>query len=259
MASGTNTGRLVWNGSNAATYANAYMSGHPAAASVWRLPRPVAGMFAVVRHRRLRSAAAAQNVSGTGRRKGLSGSATDACNALTNASMVSGKIALHRPRHLPLRGEGQERQNAGAVAASSWTTRSKAVAGMADKRRDHQDPLQFGDARGRRGDPRESRRPPPSAGVATQPPVATSGRHESHVYAPHLMSPRLVAVPLGHEALVQAPDGAEHHARPANSVAVRPPGVSGHLAGSSVGGLRQPRFFPRALASQARQRLLDRS
>jgi hypothetical protein len=110
-ASAINTGNLRWNGANAATYANAYMSGRPRL--VVTAPAAVAGTYAVGTAD-FGPPLTAQNVSGQVV-AALSGSATDACNPIT--SSVSGKIALIDRGTCTFVIKVKNAQNAGAIAA----------------------------------------------------------------------------------------------------------------------------------------------
>ena len=124
--SAINTGNLRWNGSSAAVYANAYLtSGRPRL--VVTAPPLVAGSYAVGTAD-FGPLLAVQNVSGEVV-AGLSGSATDGCNALT--SNVSGKIALIDRGSCNFTVKVKNAQNAGAIAAIIVDNVAQGVAGMA--------------------------------------------------------------------------------------------------------------------------------
>jgi hypothetical protein len=117
--SAMNTGNLRWNGSNAAVYANAYMNYYtgitvsaPAAAAgnysygAADFGPPLASVQISTQ------IVAAQNPAGT-----AGGPTTDACSAITNASALSGKIALIDRGTCSFTIKAKNAQNAGALAA----------------------------------------------------------------------------------------------------------------------------------------------
>ncbi|MCM3877487.1 MAG: hypothetical protein NEA02_13865, partial [Thermoanaerobaculia bacterium] len=125
MASVLNTGKLVWNGPNATTYANSYMGPRPRL--VVTAPAAVADTFAVGTAD-FGPPLALQNVSGQVV-AGLSGSATDGCSAITSG--VAGKIALIDRGNCNFTVKVKNAQNAGAIAAIIVDNVAGSVAGMA--------------------------------------------------------------------------------------------------------------------------------
>ena len=110
--SAINTGNLRWNGSNAAVYANAYMSGRPRL--VLTTPAAVAGALRG-RHRRFRSAARRSERERTGRRGPVGFG--DRRLQRPRTSSVAGKIALVDRGTCHFIIKVKNAQNAGALAA----------------------------------------------------------------------------------------------------------------------------------------------
>jgi PA domain len=124
MASSTNTGNLRWNGPRGAVYANAYMSKRPRL--LVTAPAAAAGTY-VFGSADFGPPLSSQNVNGQ-IVAGLSGSATDGCNAIT--SNVSGSIALIDRGICNFTVKVKNAQNAGAIAAIIVDNVAQGIAGM---------------------------------------------------------------------------------------------------------------------------------
>jgi hypothetical protein len=124
LASSTNTGNLQWNGPRGAVYANAYMGKRPRL--LVTAPAAAAGTY-VFGSADFGPPLSSQNVNGQ-IVAGLSGSATDGCNAIT--SNVSGSIALIDRGICNFTVKVKNAQNAGAIAAIIVDNVAQGIAGM---------------------------------------------------------------------------------------------------------------------------------
>ena len=133
VTSGTNTGRLVWNGTNTTTYAKAYMSRK--ANLVVTAPAGSAGTYAVGTAD-FGASPAVVSVSGpvviaTDAADGAGPLTTDGCSAITNGPALAGKIALVDRGTCAFVIKAKNVQNAGAIGmiVADWDP-AAGVAGM---------------------------------------------------------------------------------------------------------------------------------
>jgi hypothetical protein len=133
LASETNTGNLQWNGPRGAVYANAFMSKRPRL--LVTAPAAAAGAYPIG-GADFGPPLSPQNVNGqivaaTDPSDGIGPLTTDGCSAFTNASQVSGKIALIDRGTCNFTVKVKNAQNAGAIGAVIADNVAQGLAGMA--------------------------------------------------------------------------------------------------------------------------------